>query len=81
MVDGAVANAFAAHPDYLTPRGNRQARTAIVKRVVGAIMGYAAERGTGHADEARYGSEFSSAVQDGVGGTLGPDAGGQAAST
>ena len=43
VVDAAVAEAFKAHPDYLTERGARLARQSINKRVVGAIHGYAVE--------------------------------------
>ncbi len=46
VVDGAVANAFKAHPEYFTETGSRQntARMSIVKRVVGAVTGYSAEK-------------------------------------
>lgn len=42
IIDGAVADAMAMHPDYLTPKGTsgRTARTSIVKRVTGAILSY-----------------------------------------
>ncbi len=42
VVDGAVAEVFRAHPDYLTRRGSKMARTAFVKRIVGELMGYEA---------------------------------------
>ncbi len=41
VVDGAVADAFQNHPDYLTQRGAKLARRSIAKRVVGAVLGYA----------------------------------------
>ncbi len=41
VVDGAVADAFAMHPDYLTDHGRKRARQSIVKRVVGGVLGYA----------------------------------------
>lgn len=42
-VDGAVRDCFHHHPDYLTPKGiNRStARQSIVKRVTGAVLGFA----------------------------------------
>ena len=43
IVDGAVADAFNHHPEYLTPSGKARARQSIVKRVTGALNGYAAE--------------------------------------
>lgn len=42
LIDGAVADAFACHPDYLTSKGAQSARTSITKRVTGAVHGYAA---------------------------------------
>lgn len=43
LVDGAVADCFNNHPDYLTERGQhyRAARRSLTKRVVGAVLGYA----------------------------------------
>jgi hypothetical protein len=41
IVDGAVADAFAMHPDYLTQHGHARARQSIVKRVVGNVLSYA----------------------------------------
>lgn len=41
IVDGAVAAAFDAHPNYLTDVGRRSARASIVKRVTGSVLGYA----------------------------------------
>jgi hypothetical protein len=58
IVDGAVASAFSAHPEYLTDRGQRMARTAIVKRVVGGIQGHAEQ-------SARDGFGYSPAVSVG----------------
>lgn len=43
VVDAAVAEAFKVHPDYLTERGQKLARMSVNKRVVGAVIGYAAE--------------------------------------
>jgi len=49
IVDGAVADAFKMHPDYLSDHGSHHnsARQSIVKRVTGAIMGYAASAAQG----------------------------------
>ena len=44
LVDGAVAEAFRAHPDYLSDAvAAKTVRTSIVKRVTGAITGWATE--------------------------------------
>jgi hypothetical protein len=44
IVDGAVADAFNMHPDYIA-RGARglTVRNSINKRVVGAVLGYASQ--------------------------------------
>jgi hypothetical protein len=46
VVDGAVRNALDMHPDYLTNKGSNRssARMSIVKRVVGAVLGFQSER-------------------------------------
>lgn len=41
VVDGAVADAFAMHPDYLTAKGLRSAQLSVTKRVTGAVIGFA----------------------------------------
>jgi hypothetical protein len=43
LVEGAVMDAFANHPDYLTDAGRHMAVQSITKRVVGQIIGRAAE--------------------------------------
>lgn len=43
LVDGAVRDALANHPEYLTKLGQRHAQTSIVKRVVGTLWGYGRE--------------------------------------
>lgn len=43
LVDGAVRDTFANHPEYLTQAGNRSARHSIIKRVVGTLHGYATQ--------------------------------------
>lgn len=43
LVDGAVRDAFANHPEYLTKAGNRSAQSSVVKRVVGTLHGYATQ--------------------------------------
>lgn len=41
IVDGAVRQTYAAHPDYFSEKGRRaSARSSFVKRVTGSIMGY-----------------------------------------
>lgn len=47
IVDGAVADAFAHHPEYLTAAGRQSARRSINKRVTGAVLGYAVEAAKG----------------------------------
>lgn len=53
IVDGAVADALKAHPDYLTDKGTRSARSSIVKRVTGAVIGYAGETAKGRFRDSR----------------------------
>jgi hypothetical protein len=60
VIDGAVADAFNHHPDYLTPRGHALARASIVKRVTGAIESFAGKPARG-----RTGA-ISAAGKDGV---------------
>ena|SRR6185503_8649099 len=43
IVDGAVTDAFNRHPDYLTPKGRRSAKTSVVKRVTGTVLSFAEE--------------------------------------
>lgn len=43
VVDGAVFDALYTHQDYLTEKGKRSARESIVKRVTGAVLGFAEE--------------------------------------
>lgn len=43
IADGAVRDALANHPEYLTTRGKQMARAAIVKRVSGSLYGYATQ--------------------------------------
>lgn len=49
LVDGAVADAFKCHPDYLTAKGHilDNARRSVTKRVVGAVLGYAGQAARG----------------------------------
>lgn len=50
VVEGAVADAFYSHPDYLSPKGRGMAASSITKRVVGAIMGYAEQSAQGRSE-------------------------------
>ena len=43
LVDGAVRDAFANHPEYLTKIGQRNVRASVVKRVAGTLWGYGKE--------------------------------------
>lgn len=47
IVDGAVADAFLQHPDYLTPRRRRAAQNSVTKRVVGGVLGWASQEAQG----------------------------------
>lgn len=64
LIDGAVADAFSCHPDYLTTKGVQSARTSITKRVTGVVHGYAARAAKGsEADASGGGSGFSPAAE------------------
>lgn len=41
LVEGAVVDAFRAHPEYLTDRGSKAVVYSVTKRVVGQIVGHA----------------------------------------
>lgn len=43
LVDGAVRDTFANHPDYLTDKGRHHAANSIIKRTTGTLWGYAKE--------------------------------------
>ena len=43
VVAGAVGDALAMHPEYLTQAGRRSAARSVTKRVTGAVMSYAVE--------------------------------------
>lgn len=47
VVDGAVSDAFNHHPDDLTPKGQRSARTSVVKRVTGTVLSFAVQAAQG----------------------------------
>ncbi len=48
LVDGEVRDAFLSHPDYLpAPEHELRIRNSITKRVVGKVLGWASERGSG----------------------------------
>lgn len=55
IVDGAVRDTFANHPEYLTVKGRDGARKSLVKRITGAVVG--------HADQARGRSDVVGVVQ------------------
>lgn len=63
IVDGAVADAFKCHPDYLTPKGHRSARTSVTKRVTGTVLGFAEQSARGRANAAEM---RSSGANDGT---------------
>lgn len=52
VIDGAVADAFAMHPEYLAVQQNRKTvRQSIVKRVTGAMRGYVGRPAQGRSGE------------------------------
>lgn len=53
VVDGAVADAFTCHPNYLTEAGKFRsvARQSIVKRVTGAVLSYAEQSARGRSGD------------------------------
>lgn len=55
VVDGAVRDALATHPEYLTDAGRQAAQRSITKRVTGALSGFAAQaaKGPGVAESPR----------------------------
>lgn len=50
LIDGAVRDSFANHPEYLTEKGRRSAANSITKRVVGTIHGYATQVARGRSE-------------------------------
>lgn len=52
IIDGAVADAFNNHDDYFTPKGKRSARTSVVKRVTGTVLGFAEQSARGRGNPA-----------------------------
>lgn len=51
VVDGAVVDAFKNHPDYLTPKGQKSARTSVVKRVCGTVLSFAEQSARGRSNQ------------------------------
>lgn len=47
IVDGAVRDALASHPEYIEERWVKSARFSITKRVTGAMTSYAAQAAKG----------------------------------
>lgn len=56
IVDGAVRDAFASHPEYIEKRWMRAARFSITKRVTGEMMSFAAQSAKGREAAADTGS-------------------------
>ncbi len=63
MVDGAVRDAFASHPEYVQQSYLRSARLSITKRVTGAVNGYVASatKGREAAPETAHGNSYPGA--------------------
>lgn len=61
VVDGAVAECFRAHPDYL-PKGEnkRTIRASLVKRVTGAVLGFAVQAAKARSVRLRTAGETAS---------------------
>lgn len=69
VVDGAVVDAFKSHPDYLTPKGRKSARTSVVKRVCGTVLSFAEQSARGrpyHPAETSAGGVSSQTAGEGV---------------
>lgn len=69
VVDGAVADAFNNHPDYLTPKGQRSARTSVVKRVTGTVLGFAVQAAKGRQRPAETHERDATSAHAGEGGS------------
>lgn len=53
LADGAVLDAFRAHPEYLTDKGRtKNSRASIVKRVTGTVVGFVEESTKGRSRQA-----------------------------
>lgn len=72
VVDGAVADAFNTHPDYLTAKGLRSARTSVTKRVTGTVLGFAAQAARGRLQPAEMPAGVPLPQQAGEGGLGSP---------
>jgi hypothetical protein len=73
VVDGAVVDAFNNHPDYLTQKGHKSARTSVVKRVTGTVLSFAAQAARGRSyqpAETSDGVPFSHPAGEGVSSVL-----------
>ena len=62
VVEGAVADALGSHPEYLTPRGARHARSSVTKRVVGSVLSYAEQSAQGRSRSSRAAETAEGAV-------------------
>lgn len=65
LVDGAVRDAFANHPEYLTSSGRASAQRSITKRVTGALHGYATQVARGRSGKEEGTSSGTAANQSG----------------
>ena len=73
VVDGAVVDALKNHPDYLTPKGRKSARTSVVKRVTGTVLSFAVQstaRGRINQPAATPEASFQSKAGDGFEGAI-----------
>ena len=69
VVDGAVRATFEAHPEYLAPKASvRTVRNSIVKRVTGAIHGYAEQSAWGRSGSSPAAERAGAARTDPAGG-------------
>jgi hypothetical protein len=59
IVEGAVEDAFGSHPDYLTPKGRRNAKVSVTKRVTGTVLSFAEHSARGLREEADKASEVA----------------------
>lgn len=67
VVDGAVTDAFNTHPDYLTAKGQRSARTSVTKRVTGTVLSFAVQAARGRVGPAETSDGVATPRQAGEG--------------
>ena len=78
IVDGAVRDCFAAHPEYIPAGGDeRTIRNSIVKRVTGLALGYAVQTARGRSVEETAAENAGSLFHDSAHAVWGTSHGGE----